>query len=116
MTVVQDAESDGEEFAGGDDEGDEVLLELLDHSVDEHLTDCVEQSHRYQVRREPVVVVHEADGVDQFVEGDGQEGREDEDPLVDKGHELNSSWAVDRLDLSLEVRQKPVGQQRKYQQ
>jgi len=38
MVVEHNTQSNGEDLPGGDDEGYEVLLELFDHPVDEHLT------------------------------------------------------------------------------
>lgn len=40
MVKVKDTESDCEYLAGCYNEGREVLLELFDHAVDEHLSEC----------------------------------------------------------------------------
>lgn len=45
MMIVEDTESDCEYFSGGDDKGREMLLELLDHAIDEHLAYCAQNTH-----------------------------------------------------------------------
>ena len=45
MVVEDDTDDYGEDLSGGDHEGDDVLLELLDHSVDEDLTHEGEHGH-----------------------------------------------------------------------
>ena len=68
VAVPEDAEAHCEYLAGGDDEGGEVLLELLDHPVDEHLTEGAEDAHEGHVESEIRVVQDEGDDVSDLEE------------------------------------------------
>ena len=45
MAEPKYAEADGKYFPGGDDKGDEMLLELFDHSIDKDLSKSAEKPH-----------------------------------------------------------------------
>ena len=51
VSVVQDANQDSKYLPGGDNEGDNMLLEVVDHPIYEHLPDRGQHAHYYQVDR-----------------------------------------------------------------
>jgi hypothetical protein len=46
MAVPEDAQANSKDLSGGDNKRREVLLELLDHTIDKHLSNCTESSHQ----------------------------------------------------------------------
>lgn len=45
MAIPEDAQTNSKDLSSGNDEWWEVLLELLDHTIHKHLSDCAESSH-----------------------------------------------------------------------
>lgn len=109
MMKVEDAESDCKELSGGDDKGREMLFELFDHAIDEHLSDCAQNAHDQHVQHEDLVLEEEFEDVHDFEQDAGVKERDDGDPLVYLGHHLHGKRLVFGLDLCLEVRQKAIG-------
>jgi hypothetical protein len=52
MFIVDNAETNSEYLSGGDHEGWEVLLELLDHPINKHLPHCAQHSHAHHMHHE----------------------------------------------------------------
>ena len=111
MVIVEDAQANSEYFPGGDDKGREMLFELLDHAIDEHLAHCAQNAHDQHVQHEDLVLEQELEDVDDLEEDAGVEEGDDGDPLVDLGHHLHGKRLVFGLDLRLEVGQEAIGQQ-----
>lgn len=63
MMIVENTEPYCEYFTSGDDEGREVLFELFDHSVDEHLSESVEDTHSEHVYDEHVMICEKFEDV-----------------------------------------------------
>jgi len=57
--VEDDAECDCEYLASSDDERNKMLFELLDHSVDKHLSDGRKSSHDAHMKQEHPVSDYE---------------------------------------------------------
>jgi hypothetical protein len=71
VVVENNANGDCEYFSGGDDEGYEMLFELFDHAIDEHLTDCAEDAHDEHVQEEYFVSEDEGAHVDELEQAGG---------------------------------------------
>ena len=52
MVIVEDRKADSEDLSGGDNEGNEMLFELFDHTVDKHLTQERQNTELYHVDQE----------------------------------------------------------------
>ena len=81
MVIVEDAESDREDLSGGDDKGREMLFELFDHAIDEHLAHCAQDAHDQHVQHEDLVRKEEPEDVHGFEEDAGVKERDDEGHL-----------------------------------
>lgn len=66
MMIVEDTESNCEYFSGGDDKRREMLFELFDHAIDEHLSDCAQNTHDQHVQDEDLVLEEELKDVNDF--------------------------------------------------
>ena len=56
MLIPNEAESNGKYFSSGDNEGNKMLLKLLDHTVYEHLSDCTADGIDKQIQGETPVL------------------------------------------------------------
>lgn len=112
MVVVNDAQANGEYFAGRNDEGREVLFELFDHSIDEHLANGTEHSHDEHVEQEESVLEDKVEDFHNLQENAGVHEGNDRHPFVYLSHHFHRLWFVLRFDLSLEIGKKSVGQKR----
>lgn len=92
--VVDDAESDCEDFTSGNDKRREMLLELLDHTVHEHLTDGAKNTHHDQMSQEKPVLEDKHKHIDDFQKEARINEGNNRDPLVDLRHHLHGKWLV----------------------
>ena len=68
VVVEEDAEGNGENLPGGDNERHKMLFELFDHSVYEHLTDQCQDTHYDHVEEEEAMRQDEFAYIDELPE------------------------------------------------
>ncbi len=64
VLIEHNAESNCENLSTCYYKGNEVLLELFDHTVDEHLSNCAQYSHQNHVKHEQAMLSHKCEHVE----------------------------------------------------
>lgn len=68
MMKVYNTEPNSENLPGGDDKRSEMLFELFDHAIDEHLADCAENAHDQHMQHEDLMSEEESEDINNFEE------------------------------------------------
>lgn len=68
MVIVNNAEAYSEYFTSCNDKGWEVLLKLLNHPIDEHLSNSTEYSHYEHMEQKYFMLKQKGENIDNFHE------------------------------------------------
>ena len=85
-----------------------MLLELLNHSIDEKLAHCIQHGQRSNIHRESFILKQEFEDVGHPVWGQGKHHADDSCVLVDVVIHFDHRGLILGFDLGLKIRQKAI--------
>jgi hypothetical protein len=95
VPVVDNAEPNGKYLSSSNDERCEMLLELLDHAIDKHLTDSAQYSHQKHMNYEKMMLENELKYIPSLHQDTRVNKGNNCNPFVNSSHHLHRLGFID---------------------